>query len=124
MKTQSVLCKQLSLVQLVTRYFLLASVCSQTEIRLSRQSADRLLSSGVVAASLGPAQVGADLVGRDKLLVLVDDGSAKGTLLYDDGGEDESGSNLDEVDLEVAAGLGGPLILFLGVLFVALAIEE
>ncbi len=123
--TNSSLGKQLSLIQLVTRYFLLASICSQTKVCFSRQSANCLLSSGIVAAGFGPAQIGADLVGRNKLLVLIDNRSTKGTLLYDDRGEDESRPNLDEVDLEVAASWGGLLILLLlAVLTVALGIKE
>lgn len=76
-----------------------------------------------MASGLGPAQVGADLVGRDKLLVLVDDGSTERALLYDDRGKDESRSNLDEADFEVAASGGRLLALLLGIL-VGLSVKE
>jgi hypothetical protein len=49
------------------------------------------------------AQVGSDLVRRHKLLVLVQDGTAKAALLDDDGGQDESGTDLDEANVRFLA---------------------
>nr|POE65232.1 hypothetical protein CFP56_34899 [Quercus suber] len=54
-------------------------------------------------------QVGADLVGADELLVLVDDGPPEGALEDDDRGEDEAGPDLDErdgADPDLAVGEG------------------
>ena len=62
------------------------------------------LGASIKATSLCLAQVRADLVGRNELLVLVDDGPAETRLLDDNGGEDEAGPNLDEADVEVGLG--------------------
>lgn len=61
----------------------------------------------VVATSLGPAQVGTDLVGADELLVLVDDGTAERAFLDNNGCEDETRANLHKGNVVLALATSG-----------------
>lgn len=81
---------------------MLSAAGAQAKLGLSRHPAHHLLGSRVVSRGLGPAQVRSNLVGRDELLVFVNNWTAKRSLLDDNGREDKPGANLDEVNLEVA----------------------
>jgi hypothetical protein len=75
----------------------------QTQLFPPRQRLALLLHARDMPTRLGSAQLGADLVGRNEPLVLVDDGAAKGTLLDDDGREDEPRTDLNQIDIRVLA---------------------
>ncbi|KAI6776984.1 hypothetical protein HG530_000929 [Fusarium avenaceum] len=99
----------------------LATNGSQSKIALPGPSLHLLLGAGVVLRSLRPSKIGSDLVWRHKFLVLVDDGSAERSLLDHNRCKDESGTNLDQVDVGIrlsGSGLGlGLLLVFLALLF-------
>jgi hypothetical protein len=72
---------------------------SKTQVSLLGLALNDRFGAVVVLCRSGHANFTSDLVGADKLLVLVDDGPTKTAFLDDDGGEDETGTNLDEVEL-------------------------
>lgn len=87
---------------------MLATARPQAQVALLGQPLDVLLGAGVVFAGRLLAHVGSDLVGRDELLVLVQDRAAEAALLDDDGGQDEPGPDLDEANVRLlAAALAG-----------------
>lgn len=108
--TPTPLCEEHLGVQLV-RLRLAAAFRPQAQVALLREAAHRLLGPGVVPRGRLPPKLRADLVGRHKLPVVVDEGSAHGALLDEDYRQNRARANLLQRDVCVleAHGLGGGL---------------
>ena len=92
------LCEQHLLVQLVD-LLCLSTGSGEAEVTLLGLALNDCFGAVVVFGATSDADLTSDLVGRNKLLVLVNNGAAETAFLDDDGGEDESGTNLYQVEL-------------------------